>query len=66
MLSFINVQTGILMDDVPFDVVGDALTATAGPTAWFDRDTRLQEGIQSALAGAHFEDLVGPSKIDFE
>ena len=39
--SFINVQTGILMYDVSFDVVGHALTATTGPAAWFDRDTGL-------------------------
>lgn len=41
MPSFINVQTGVLVYDISFDVVGHALTATSSPAAWVDRDTGL-------------------------
>ena len=54
------------MHDVAFDIGRRAVTATACLTAWFDRDASLQEHLQRALAGTHFENLARPGKVDFE
>ena len=54
------------MYDVAFDIGGRAITATACLAAWFDWDASLQEHLQRALAGTHFENLARPSKVDFE
>ena len=65
-LPVFAVQTEVHMHDVAFDIGRRAVTATACLTAWFDRDASLQEHLQRALAGTHFENLARPGKVDFE